>query len=600
MPADTRKIEQKSIIYLKDYLTDSNYIEPYIDENDKTPCWDGYIFLYNSTNKKAENLNNKIDVQVKGEINETTDSQITYSIKKYNLRNYYISGGIAYYVVRMTSDLKKKSIYYAHLTKIQLRRYINYCEENGFESTSIYLEKVPDDVSEYTELLFNFSKDVSKDIPIRNLSLEDILKSEEFDGLSIKYVGVKYKDDPYDYIFNHPTTVYAHSKETGIDIPIQEDVHFTSIVITDSGSVKIKGIQYYSSIKRERQKDKVILYIGRSIEFTFTKNAEKMNLNFHYDIKGTLSERINDSRFLLDFIDNRGFYLDDKELKLPFTDEQINSINIEAIKNDLNFYEKIKELLDKFGVKKELDYSLLTEQDKRTFCLLIDTVLFGAKLKRTQSDPFILQTLNIANISFMFGIFRISEDECKIVDFFHEKFLCTFKPEASPEEVPFYNGSQFFVLEEKDFESVDNINYEIIASDILKLNLSDEVVEYINMYVLIMLLAFDKQEVKDKALIDCICKINDFLIKENNSCKTIFLLNKYQALARVSVLSKSVRNELLEIASETDKIQNKIGAYLILGDREQAQFYYEKLTEPEKEEFNQYPINYFWENSYEC
>lgn len=596
MSADTRKIEQKSIIYLKDYLTDSNYIEPYIDENDKTPCWDGYIFLYNSTNKKAENLNNKIDVQVKGEIKETYDRQITYPVKKYNLRNYYISGGIAYYVVRMSPDWKQKSIYYAHLTKIQLRHYIKYCDDNGFDSTSIYLEKVPDDISEYTELLFNFSKDVSKDIPIRNISLDDILKSEEFDGLSIKYVGVKYKDDPYDYIFNHPTTVYAHSKETGLDIPIQEDVHFTSISITDSEAIRINGIQYYSAIKRERQKDKVILYFGKSIEFTFTKKAENMNLNFHYDIKGTLNERINDSRFLLAFIENKGFSLNGKELELPFTDEQINTINIDAIKNDLNFYEKIKELLNKFGVKKELDYSLLTEQDKRTFCLLIDTVLFGAKLKRTQSEPFILQTLNIANISFMFGIFRISEDECKIVDFFHEKFLCTFKPKAAPEEAPFYNGSQFFVLEEKDFESVDNINYEIIASDILKLNLSDDVIEYINMYVLVMLLAFDKQKVKDKALIDCICKINDFVIKENNAWKTIFLLNKYQALARVFVLSKAARNELLEIATESDRIQNKIGAYLILGNKEQAQFYYEKLTESEKEEFKQYPINYFWEN----
>ena len=42
---DTRKIEQKSTIFLKDYLTDSNYIEPYIEENDKTPCWDGQIFF---------------------------------------------------------------------------------------------------------------------------------------------------------------------------------------------------------------------------------------------------------------------------------------------------------------------------------------------------------------------------------------------------------------------------------------------------------------------------------------------------------------------------------------------------------------------------
>ena len=114
---DTRKIEQKSIIFLKDYLTDSNYIEPYIEENDKTPCWDGQIFLYNSASKKIENIYRKIDVQIKGEVSRNlTDKNISYAIELRNLRNYYNDGGIAYYVVRMSFDYKIRTIYYAHLS----------------------------------------------------------------------------------------------------------------------------------------------------------------------------------------------------------------------------------------------------------------------------------------------------------------------------------------------------------------------------------------------------------------------------------------------------------------------------------------------------
>ena len=244
---DSTEIESFSVTYLKLYLQFSKFLQVFISENDRTPCWDGQIFVYRSESKRNDTFLRKIDVQVKGELSENLDdNEITYNVLKANLRNYLAGGGIAYYVVRLSSDFKEHTIYYAHLTQKQLQSYINYCDEKNFNSTSIYLKKVPD-IQEYTELLFNIPQSTIKDI-----SIDTIIKSNDFDGFSIKYTGVKYKDDPYDYIFNHPTTVYAHNKLLGIDIPIQENVQFTSIAFTESQYVKIHDIEYYFQIQIER------------------------------------------------------------------------------------------------------------------------------------------------------------------------------------------------------------------------------------------------------------------------------------------------------------------------------------------------------------
>ena len=41
-------IEEKGIYAVSEYLTDIGYIKPYLSSNDKTPMWDGSLFVYKS------------------------------------------------------------------------------------------------------------------------------------------------------------------------------------------------------------------------------------------------------------------------------------------------------------------------------------------------------------------------------------------------------------------------------------------------------------------------------------------------------------------------------------------------------------------------
>jgi hypothetical protein len=57
-------IEKKGVGWLTSKVADSEILEPYFKENDRTPSWDGNIFVYDKSIKK-ENLRGTIPVQIK-------------------------------------------------------------------------------------------------------------------------------------------------------------------------------------------------------------------------------------------------------------------------------------------------------------------------------------------------------------------------------------------------------------------------------------------------------------------------------------------------------------------------------------------------------
>ena len=47
-------------------LKNSEFLSPYINSNDRTPLWDGNIYIYNKNTKTNGTFEGKIDVQIKG------------------------------------------------------------------------------------------------------------------------------------------------------------------------------------------------------------------------------------------------------------------------------------------------------------------------------------------------------------------------------------------------------------------------------------------------------------------------------------------------------------------------------------------------------
>ena len=149
---DKSLIEDKGITAVSDYLSDIGYIKPYLSSNDKTPMWDGSLFVY----KSKEDFNNerfdyRVPVQVKasefdGDVFPETTS---FAIEVTDLKNYLNDGGLAFFKVLVKG--KEKEIYCSFLTKPIIEDIISSCKEQT--TKTIPLSKVPQNGNEVLENL---------------------------------------------------------------------------------------------------------------------------------------------------------------------------------------------------------------------------------------------------------------------------------------------------------------------------------------------------------------------------------------------------------------------------------------------------------------
>ena len=60
-----KKIETIGISYLTMFLNKNNRLQTYLDQNDKTPSWDGTIHVLKNPSEKKEDIIGVVPVQVK-------------------------------------------------------------------------------------------------------------------------------------------------------------------------------------------------------------------------------------------------------------------------------------------------------------------------------------------------------------------------------------------------------------------------------------------------------------------------------------------------------------------------------------------------------
>ena len=98
---DKSDIEQIAVSTVQRRVNLTKYLSSYLSDNDKTPSWDGFIYIYNTEHKTKNNLRGRIATQIKG--HNTADQsadEISFSVNVADLRNYLNDGGIFYFVVR--------------------------------------------------------------------------------------------------------------------------------------------------------------------------------------------------------------------------------------------------------------------------------------------------------------------------------------------------------------------------------------------------------------------------------------------------------------------------------------------------------------------
>ena len=126
-------IEEIAVQRVKREILKYDCLKDYINTNDKTPMWDGEIYIYkeNSKYKANEDFKGKISVQVKGhKVDKIKSGHSKYSIDVEYLRAYQKDKkGVLLFVVEMT-DSENTQIYYANLLPVDLKEILGRVKEN--------------------------------------------------------------------------------------------------------------------------------------------------------------------------------------------------------------------------------------------------------------------------------------------------------------------------------------------------------------------------------------------------------------------------------------------------------------------------------------
>lgn len=278
---DSKAIETLAVNALKSSIIISDYLNPFIADNDKEPTWDGNVYIYNDRSKKKSELKGRVAVQVKGKVsNDFSQVKISYPVEVADLKNYLYDGGAIFFVVYIGNNGLTNKIYYADLVPIKLRFILSQAKSQ--QTKSIELKEFPTDNNHKATIFLNFYEHSSKQASFTSaelLSFDDLQEQGVLEGISMSVSGYGYdRSDPQRAFFENDVYIYANIKGSTIPQPIEIlplDLHTTQEI---QNKVFANGKLFYNSYLRIRSKGKDIFKFGESFTSKYRKNIPVVKL----------------------------------------------------------------------------------------------------------------------------------------------------------------------------------------------------------------------------------------------------------------------------------------------------------------------------------
>ncbi|MFD5854315.1 DUF4365 domain-containing protein [Cytobacillus pseudoceanisediminis] len=179
---NTKKIEEVAVAAVRNEILRNDLLSDEIPVNDKTPSWDGEIWVYNNKKQKKNDLYGKVPVQVKGKkVSEFSKEGTKFPIKKVDLENYFTNGGILYLVIEMV-DSDNTQIFYQSLLPIDIKKILEEMMEQ--KSIKKQFKKLPSTHRALEFIIRNFIHHSRK----QGIPLISDIKVKEFDTYSTKII----------------------------------------------------------------------------------------------------------------------------------------------------------------------------------------------------------------------------------------------------------------------------------------------------------------------------------------------------------------------------------------------------------------------------
>lgn len=588
-------VEMMGVEFVKLAIAKTDYLVPHINDNDREPSWDGDVEVYRkagNTHAKAD-LVMKVPVQVKGHVASNLKKQtITYSVDLSDLRNYLNEGGTTFLVVYVDADGEKSQIYYNNLLPYDLKKLIS---KHGEQKTkNLEFKALPKDKGEIADVFLFAATHMLRQRPAITsdpVSMEDLIKDGRIPELSFGYTRVPDKEtDPIDYLFDHGTYIYA-KLPFGLELPIEHLSHIEFAGTTINSPVCAGGKAFYGQYDIRQSKNTIEYHFGRSTKLVVDRNSGKRR--FTYYEEGTLSERITDAEFILHAVEARQFLVGTKVYPMDaIKDEEIEEFDIPERKKHIAWLKTIKDMLNKLGVRDELDCDAITDADEEMVRKLVLSVIYGKSVVWPDLETN-FPDISIANLRIKLCVLKDENNEgyYRIFEYSDAPAGYVMKDTSGQEAEVSYH----VFLKRESMLNCCNIDFTAVVRRLKLIPTTNEYSSALVWLLLEMLCAYDQSDGKRRDILDAAIELSDWLRHSDPFTPQDLLdLNYYQSVKRSrSLTAREIQGLHSIIESKPERKDIYVGAYLILGDQVSANYHYKCMETEEQEVFRSYPISNF-------
>ncbi len=592
-------LEKLATSAIEKEIAKTDLLSSFINSGDREPCWDGHIYIHEDKKKTKKNIK-KVAAQVKGKAVRTRDAKrtISYPISCDDLRAYMMNGGTVFFVVYLNKDTGDVlQIYYVSLLPVMVKKLLD--EKKSRRTISVKFHKFPADNARKTELFLNFYEESKKQVSFAGKDLpnvDDLIKKGLLENISFSYTGLGACPDTRllpKIIDGKSLTLYANIKGGTAPIPIEYFDEITNITTSKDTNIPIsvKGHIYYDKVKTIATADTIEQQIGSSVKI-IAPNVDKVDssikIHLNINLTGTLTEQIEALEFIIALVDNEAFNFGDAEFPAKFPQSELDRMEAYNFPEMLSNRKHIKEVLDSMNVKKDLELSKCTSDDIDNLMRIVNSIGDHRIIRGEIDEKNPGQKIKIANLT-VAVVYIKANGGYRIYDFFGNRFDVKWAPEGmEPVEV-----SQFMMMRPDDYLTLDNLDLEKVVENFKIIPPSTTHFELSNNCMLSMLNAYDKAP--NPELLNAARQMNVWLGQHTNFLSSeIVTLNRLQIELRERPLEFSEKQELYTIATTAKDEFHRLGAFLLLGEQEEARKIFDTLDEDRLNLFKGFPIYKFY------